>query len=59
MPSRLRIIALDRQRSTARRYRLQHPRHASGERLLAAAVIETRAGHLMLRETLRMDRTPA
>lgn len=52
MRARDRIMALDRQRATARRYRKLHP--GPGERLLAAAAIEARAGHLILREQLKL-----
>jgi hypothetical protein len=53
MPDRDKIETLDRQRATARRYRLTH--EASGSRRLAAAMIEMRANHLILREALRLD----
>jgi hypothetical protein len=52
MPAPDRIMALERQRATARRYRKLHPAPAAGQRLLAAAAIEARAGHLILRERL-------
>ena len=48
-----RIHSLDRQRATARRYRLEHAAVSDGPRRLAAAMIEMRANHLILRETLR------
>jgi hypothetical protein len=54
MPDRDRIRSLDQQRATARRYRLRHEA-AEGGRLLAAAMIEMRAQHLILRENLRVD----
>lgn len=53
MPDRNRIQFLDRQRSTARRWRLTH--EDVGSRRLAAAMIEMRASHLILREALRID----
>jgi len=55
MPDRDRIRSLDQQRATARRYRLTHDAVASGPRRLAAAMIEMRAHHLILRENLRVD----
>jgi hypothetical protein len=53
MPDHDRIRCLDRQRATARRYRLKHLSTGEGPRRLAAAMIEMRAHHLILRETLR------
>lgn len=57
------ILALDRQRSTARRYRKYHRSTASSERLLAAAVIEARARFRMLKARLtaarRADHCPS
>jgi hypothetical protein len=53
MPAPDRIKALERQRATARRYRKRHPMPEPGTRLLAAAAIEARAGHLILRERLK------
>lgn len=55
MPDRDRIRSLDQQRATARRYRLTHDAASGGRRHLAAAMIEMRAHHLILRETLRGD----
>jgi hypothetical protein len=55
MPDRDRIRFLDMQRATARRYRLRHDGAKDGPRRLAAAMIEMRANHLILREALRMD----
>ncbi|MBA2935034.1 hypothetical protein HZF05_13115 [Sphingomonas sp. CGMCC 1.13654] len=55
MPDRDRIRFLDRQRATARRYRLNHGSADDGPRRLAATMIELRASHLILRETLRTD----
>jgi hypothetical protein len=54
MPDRDRIRFLDRQRATARRYRLNHDSSMDNRRWLAAAMIEMRANHLILRETLRL-----
>jgi hypothetical protein len=59
MPGDDRIKALDRQRSTARRYRKLHLATASSQRLLAAAVIEARAGHRILKERLDHAQIPA
>ena len=53
MPDRNRIRFLDRQRATARRWRLTHG--DNGSRRLAAAMIEARAAQLILREALRID----
>lgn len=53
MPDRNRIQFLDRQRATARRWRLTHD--DQGSRRLAAAMIEARASQLILREALRID----
>ncbi|WP_454886461.1 hypothetical protein [Sphingomonas oryzagri] len=55
MPDRNRIQSLDRQRATARRWRLTHGVASDGSRRLAAAMIEMRANHLILREALRID----
>lgn len=55
MPDRERIRTLDRQRATARRYRLSHGSAEDGPRRLAATMIEMRASHLILRENLRAD----
>jgi len=55
MPDRDRIRILDRQRATARRYRLAHGSAEDGPRRLAATMIELRASHLILRENLRID----
>jgi hypothetical protein len=55
MPDRDRIRYLDVQRATARRYRLSEAAISNGPRRLAAAMIETRANHLILREALRTD----
>jgi hypothetical protein len=55
MPDRNRIRCLDVQRATARRYRLSDAATSNGPRRLAAAMIEMRANHLILREKLRTD----
>lgn len=55
MPDRDKIRMLDRQRATARRYRLNHGAAGHDPRRLAATMIELRASHLILREALRSD----
>jgi hypothetical protein len=53
MPDRDQILAFDRQRATARRYLISHADIGHGPRRLAAAMIEMRANHQILRERLR------
>lgn len=53
MPDRDQIMVFDRQRATARRYLITHGGMGHGPRRLAAAMIEMRASHLILRERLR------